>query len=576
MPDVFSSPTRLRAWESASRHAIVWEGDGVESSVALGAQVNGYAFIVNGKSDGSARGDAGTQVMLGLLAAIRHPAPKRALVIGLGTGSSAGWLGAVPSMERVDVVELEPLVLEEARASQPVNHDVLHNPKVHVTIGDARETLLTTRDRYDIIASEPSNPFRAGIASLFTVEYYRAARDRLTDEGVFAQWVQGYEIDARTLRTIYATLATVFPQVETWQTNHGDLVLLASVRPRGYTAAALRARIVEEPYKSALMDAWRAVDLNGLLAHYLASDAVTRALAGSRGAEVNTDDRNLVEFGLARSVGRAGSQVVAEIRGLARTMRASHPPIDSDAGIAWPATETAWANFVGWDLQTDTLRAALPEEQMRQDALRLYYFTGDVVRSRQLWHQLSDPPRDPSELAMAADVEAEAAADTALPLIAQLRSYQPAEADVILATLLMRQSRLDDATTALERACVKLRDDPWPHLRFKEKALSLVEALAARNPARARRLFDAIRQPFAVRAIDETRLLTELDLTTQFDFRGSCREPIAAFEPHVPWTAGFLLLRRDCYQASGDPRLAVAVRDLNAFVAQQPQPLAPR
>ena len=71
-------------------------------------------------------------------------------------------------MERVDVVELEPLVLDVARACAPVNHDVLHNPKVHVTIGDARETLLTTRDRYDIIASEPSNPFRAGVASLFT------------------------------------------------------------------------------------------------------------------------------------------------------------------------------------------------------------------------------------------------------------------------------------------------------------------------------------------------------------------------------------------------------------------------
>ena len=105
------------------------------------------------------------------------------------------------------------------RASEPVNHDVLANPKVHVTIGDARETLLTSRDRYDVIASEPSNPYRAGIASLFTLEYYRAASARLTEDGVFAQWVQAYEIDAPTLRTIYATMAAVFPQVETWQTS---------------------------------------------------------------------------------------------------------------------------------------------------------------------------------------------------------------------------------------------------------------------------------------------------------------------------------------------------------------------
>lgn len=244
--DVFNSPNQLRGWEQFGRRAIVWDGDGVESTVALAVETNGYAFIVNGKSDGSARGDAGTQVMLGLLGALGHPQPKRALVVGLGTGSSAGWLAAVPSMARVDVVELEPLVLDVARASEAVNHNVLHNPRVHVTIADARETLLTTRDRFDVIASEPSNPFRAGIASLFTVEFYRAARERLTDDGVFAQWVQGYEIDARTLRTIYATLAEVFPQVETWQTNHGDLVLIARTRPAPHHAAALRARIAEE------------------------------------------------------------------------------------------------------------------------------------------------------------------------------------------------------------------------------------------------------------------------------------------------------------------------------------------
>src|SRR5439155_17044467 len=137
---------------------------------------------------------------------------SRALVVGLGTGSSAGWLAAVPSIDRVDVVELEPLVLDVARACGPVNHNALTNPKVRITIGEARETLLTSRDRYDIIASEPSNPFRAGVASLFTLEYYRAAADRLTDDGVFAQWVQAYEIDTRTLRTIYSTLAAVFPE----------------------------------------------------------------------------------------------------------------------------------------------------------------------------------------------------------------------------------------------------------------------------------------------------------------------------------------------------------------------------
>ncbi|HMB78933.1 MAG TPA: fused MFS/spermidine synthase, partial [Vicinamibacterales bacterium] len=265
--DVLSSPNALRAWQQTWRRAIVWDGDGVESSVALAAEEAGYSFIVNGKADGSAVVDAGTQVMLGLIGALRMPEPRRALVIGLGTGSTAGWLAAIPSMERVDAVELEKLVLDVARASEAVNHDAMHNPKLRVTIADARETLLTTGDRYDIIASEPSNPFRAGIASMFTVEYYRAAQARLTPDGVFAQCVQGYEIDARTLRTIYATMAAVFPQIETWQTTEGDLVLLASARPRGYSAGALRARIAQEPFKTALAKVWRAGDIDGVLAH---------------------------------------------------------------------------------------------------------------------------------------------------------------------------------------------------------------------------------------------------------------------------------------------------------------------
>ena len=106
---------------------------------------------------------------------------KTAMVIGLGTGSTAGWLGALPDIERVDVVELEPAILHVADVCAPVNRDVLDNPKVAITIADAREVLLTTPRRYDLVFSEPSNPYRAGIASLFTQEFYEAVRDRNAD-----------------------------------------------------------------------------------------------------------------------------------------------------------------------------------------------------------------------------------------------------------------------------------------------------------------------------------------------------------------------------------------------------------
>jgi hypothetical protein len=331
----------------------------------------------------------------------------------------------------------------------------------------------------------------------------------------------------------------------------------------------------EEPYKTALANVWRAVDITGMTAHYLATDAVARAFAGRPLAEINTDDRNIVEFGLARSVGRGGS-LVSDIRDLARTMGASHPPLDTDAGIRWPAVDTAWANFVGWDISLEGMRTLPPVEQQRQEALRRYYQSGDIAGARNLWRQQSEPPRDPSELAMAADLEAEAGSDTALPLIEQLRTYQPIEADTALATLRLAQSRFDEAAAALEAVFVRSRVDPWPPLRFKQKALALAEAVGVRNPASARRLFDALRQPFSVDAVDTRRLLTAAGLAMRFDFKGACREPVGVLEPHVPWTATFLVMRRDCYQATGDPRLATATRDLNDFFAHEPLPLVSR
>ena len=570
---VVSSANDLHAWMSTIRRSVVWETDGVESSIALTREPSGYAFIVNGKSDGSARGDATTQVMLGLIGALRQPAAKRALVIGLGTGSSAGWLAAIPALERVDVVELEPAVLDVARACAVVNHDALANPKLHVTIGDARETLLTARDRYDLIASEPSNPFRAGIASLFTEEYYRAARARLTADGAFVQWVQAYEIDTATLQTIYATIGAVFPHVETWQTNRDDLVLVATSQAAQYDAAALAARLAQEPFRSALAHAWRVVDLNGVFAHFIANDRFGAAMA--RGdVEHNTDDRNVVEFGLARSVGRHGATLAADIRRAALAMGAARPPLNRDDAISWPVVDTEWSSFSGWDTSAATT-ATPQQERSRRAALELYFAKGDIAGARELWRQQSDPPRGPTELVLAADVEADAGSEAARPLIAQLRTYEPAEADVLTAVLDTRLGRDEEATAALETALVRLRTDPWPLVAIKQRALSLAAALGAR-PAIARRLYAVLDERFALDAVDDQRLLTRVDLAGRADFSGLCATPVGALEPHPVWSATFLQLRRACYQSVGDARLPRAVRDLQTFFADEPQPIVLR
>ena len=91
-----------------------------------------------------------------------------------------------------------------------------------------------------------------------------------------------------------------------------------------------------------------------------------------------------------------------------------------------------------------------------------------------------------------------------------------------------------------------------------------------------RGLYNALRDPFSVLAVDTMRLMTAAELSARFDFAGACREPIAALEPFVPWSAAFLVLRRDCYRAGNDPRLAAAARDLDEFFAHEPARLAGR
>ncbi len=276
---ILADPNGLHDWENEVRRSVLWEADGVESSIAIVGS-DGLAFHVNGMCDGNAVEDVGTQVMLGLIGAALHPQPQTALVVGLGTGETAGWLADVPSIERVDVVELEPAVREMARRCRAVNRDVLANPKLRLIFNDAREVLLTTAGRYDLMVCEPSNPYRSGIANLFTREFYRAGRDRLNDGGMFVQWVQAYEIDQRTMRTIFATFRSVFPRVEVWQTKLGDLLLVGSAPRPAYSVPALQSTLAAEPFASALHCAWHTTGLEGLFSHYIGGSALVDHFIG--------------------------------------------------------------------------------------------------------------------------------------------------------------------------------------------------------------------------------------------------------------------------------------------------------
>src|SRR5262249_31697240 len=168
--------------EGRNATVSVWEGE------------TGRSLRVNGKVDGSDRGDMDTQVMVGLAPIVARPHAASALVIGYGTGATAHVLATAPGMQQLKIVEIEPAVVAMDRVFTGVNESVLTRPGVHVVLDDARSALQLDRTRYDLIVSEPSNPWVAGIATLYTPEFFRIARSRLAADGVFCQWIQLYQL----------------------------------------------------------------------------------------------------------------------------------------------------------------------------------------------------------------------------------------------------------------------------------------------------------------------------------------------------------------------------------------------
>jgi spermidine synthase len=559
-----SSPNRLQEWVRDQRRHSVWEADGIESSVALLTTSGGLAFAVSGKIDGNSRTDAPTQVMGGLIGAALHPRPRRALVIGLGTGSTAGWLAAVASIERVDVVELERAILHVAEVCAPVNRSVLSSPKLHVVIGDAREYLLTSRESYDVIFSEPSNPYRAGISSLFTEEFYGAVRDRLAPGGIFLQWLQGYEVDSQTVRTVYATLQTAFPQVESWFSRRQDLILAGTKEPISYDVAALRTRLAEEPFRSALPAAWGITGLEGFLSHYVARPSfITGLLAGER-TPINTDDRNVVEFALARSLGQDTRFDLDKSRALARE-RHEDTPVVSRGSVDWDLVKRL-------RVSTTTAEGLLPQfrpdwtgEELRQSTVQKNFLEGrpDVVLMR--WRTGPWEPIGFVELVVVSDALADGGDESASLYIDRLREMRPVEADVLLAQLKWKQGRLSEATDLIEKAFSRYREDPWPLVTVMSKSFITVADIAGRDRSLAARLENALAQPFAVSLLNEERMQAWYKVATYLD-RSKLEDAIGALEPNVPWKRPLLERRAKLYESTGNPRAAIARRELERFL----------
>jgi spermidine synthase/MFS family permease len=549
------TPNAMHEWINNERNSTLVEKDGRESSIALmGGEDLG--LIVNGKSDGSARDDAGTQVMAGILPLLVHPNPKTAMVVGLGTGSTSGWMADTPTMERVDVVELEPVVVDLADYYAPVNRNATSNPKHHTSIGDAREVLLTTRNKYDVIFSEPSNPYRAGIASLYTRDFYSAAAQRLNRNGLFVQWVQTYSIDTRTMKSIYATISTVFPHVDTFTTTAGDMAVMASRDPIVYDANLMRSRLALEPYRSAAHVAWRVESVEGVLSHFIGSEKFTKTAA--IGGELNTDDKPVIEFSFARSLGR-DLDLMNELNSTATRLKATRP-VNVRGAIDWAAVDANRASLY-W------LNTTEPKNEFMRK-----YNNNDYAGALASFRAKPWKPVNTGDYSMLGHVLAEAGDDAALQYIDPLRPWQPLEAETLTGLLLYRKGNFIGAATLFRNALVRYREDPWPQTRIMKLAVELI-AEAARDPKAGELALEALGQPYSAYLLEEQR--ARAFLVASWESKRCAPSTLTAlrdYEPNVPWRASVLQMRAVCYSAANLGDLAVrAQRDLQTFAAGEVQ-----
>lgn len=569
LPDYPKDSLSLEQWTRNTRRLMVKAFDGRDANVAVVVGQDQHAFLTNGKSDGSALGDAATQVMFGLVGAIVHPRDVReCCVVGLGTGSTAGWLADLPSVKRVDAIEIESRAGDIAREFSGVNRRALDNPKVRLVVGDGREVLQSQGTVYDLIASEPSNPYRAGVANLYTQEFYQSAKRRLAPDGIFCQWLQGYETDPETIKLIISTLCSEFEKVEVWNTQGSDFLFVCSPQIAPWDVALVRQRLQQPIYAEACARLWHTTTAEGFFSRCLANALYSRFVTLET-SEVNTDDRNVLEFAAARNMGRTLEEPLRHVFSVAAARKLDIPFIKGDLDkerLAYERCET-------FGERADMIDLVIHHAGEAAGALRAKKEVDAYANAEDYAGYLSlMGNRTPSTLseqltfaiatALTGDPRASAAA-------AALDKHLPDCGLALTAMRLSTSGKPDQEAQALCDALTAMRRSPWLDWKFvdwmKQRLVHMATREAPRNQRIARTLFDALNTPFEEGYFSETRN----KLLTQLADSLSPAERLFAIEawgPHYPFASPELCARLITYAEIDHPGLARARADLERFL----------
>ena len=517
--------------------------EGAASTVSVRRLTGTTSLAIDGKIDASNAGDMLTQRLLGLLPVLLHGSAQNIAVIGLGSGVTVGSALAPGTVRRADVVEISPEVVEASRFFDRESGSALTRPGVRLIVGDGRSHLLLTPQRYDVIVSEPSNPWMSGVAALFTREFFEAARSRLNPDGLICQWAHTYDISAQDLQSIVATFASVFPEGTMWLVGEGDLLLVGAASGsitgrldhiargvrKGATAQALATVGIAET--SAAFD---------LLSLYAGGPLVIERYG--TGALIQTDDHTALEYSAPRGIyGRTTNENAATIRALG-----VEPPAAVRAALA-AATDSDWASSGRMQLEAEA--HSLAYEAFRR-ALALNSRSHDALSG------LSDASSGAHKQAEARD------------LLTAIAAREPGNAPVRveLSRVLAAAGDFDGAIAMATGALQLTPDDPQAGEQLAsivadagdaDRLGPLAESLVARFPNRPEPLYYRASALF-LRGRTEDAMAAVRHVTDS--------HPEHARAQNLLGAACATLNRRECAQAAFEASLRASPRDPSTYV----------
>src|SRR5258706_15395144 len=275
---------------------ILYTAEGRNSSIAVSQWNDGaLQFHVAGKVEASTEiYDMNLQRMLGHLPGLIHPNPRSVLVVGFGGGITAGTFKTYPSVQRIVICELEPLIPPvSTRYFADQNYNVMNDKRVQLIYDDTRHFVAATREKFDIITSDPIHPFVKGSATLYSKEYFELVRSHLNPGGIVTQWVPLYESDAATVKSEIATFFAVFPYATVWANNVNgqgyDIVLVGHLEPPTFNLDDLQAHL-DRPGYAAVTKSLQNVNLGSvtdLFSTYAGNSAELQPWL--KGAAINHD-----------------------------------------------------------------------------------------------------------------------------------------------------------------------------------------------------------------------------------------------------------------------------------------------